>query len=265
MGYQFLSNDTIYKDVGKINDDIYQFTYLTIDWLRHGFTTRAGGVSGGCCESMNLQMKLQDTPENVRENLRRLAVIAGVQEDSIARLQQVHGNCVVRVDSSWADSPSADAMITNRPDIMLMTLHADCMPVFLADTRNHAIGLCHSGWRGTLAGVAEKMLLAMMDDFGTQPQDVVACIGPSIGPCCFEVGEDVAEQFRDVDVLPVTMSPNGRPMLDLWQAVAKMFAGYGVTVDVAGECTCCQPQYFSHRRQGTERGTMAAFMRIVAE
>ena len=221
-------------------------------------------MSCGCCESMNMQCKPQDNPAHVRENFRRMAALAGVDGAHVSRVIQVHGTAVVRVDASWQDTPEGDAQITDRPGVALMTLHADCPPVYLVDCEHHAVGLVHSGWRGTLANIARQAVQAMEQAFGTRREALLACIGPGIGPCCFEVGMDIAEQFTERGVH--RLGPNGRPMLDLWRIIQADLTAMGVCASIAGECTCCQPErYFSHRRQGTERGTMAAFISMIEE
>ena len=172
--------------------------------VQHGFTTRAGGVSDGEWSSLNLSFTRGDDEAAVRENFRRVAQAFGVTQEQVVCSMQTHTTNVRRVTASdggagvtrplpWAD---VDGLITDEPGVLLGTFYADCVPLYFADPVHHAIGLSHSGWRGTVARMGEVTLQAMADAFGSRPQDVLCAIGPSICQSCYEVSADVAEQFQ---------------------------------------------------------------------
>jgi uncharacterized protein, YfiH family len=242
-------------------------------WL-HGFSGRAGGVSRGPYASLNLGLHVGDDPACVLENRRRLCRAAGIDPGSLVVGQQVHGAQVAVVTPrdrgrgafSPDDAiPGVDALITDAPGVVLMALYADCVPVFIYDPKRRAVGLAHAGWKGTAAGIAGRTLAAMADAFGTRPEDCWAAIGPSIGPCCYEVGEDVAARFSALDPALVREQGESR-RLDLWAANEQQLVAAGVPpaqVTSARLCTrCLQETFFSHRAQGGRAGRMAAFIGV---
>jgi YfiH family protein len=158
-------------------------------------TTRHGGVSPAPYDSLNLGGSTEDAPENVDANRAKLSLLTSHDLESVAWAGQVHGNTVAIVDAGDAGRrfESTDALVTNAVEVSIVILTADCAAVSLYDPIKRAIGLVHAGWRGTVAGVASHAIERMMNTFGTDPTDLIAGIGPSIGPCCYEVGSDVPE------------------------------------------------------------------------
>ena len=176
-----------------------------LDIVEHCFTTRLGGVSGGVCASLNLSFSRGDDPEAVMENYRRVAETFGKTVDDFVCTDQTHTTNVLRVGKAekgygvTREKPytDIDGLITNEPGVILSTFYADCVPLYFVDPVNKAIGLSHSGWRGTVGRMGKKTLGAMRDAFGTKPEDVYAAIGPSICQDCYEISEDVAMHFYE--------------------------------------------------------------------
>lgn len=240
------------------------------------FSTREGGVSTGETAQMNLGMYRRDTRENVRENYRRLFAAAGLDPRHVVLSRQVHGTDFLlarpemRGVGLWDDARvrEADALLCAHPDTVLVKHSADCASIFLLDPVHETIALAHSGWRGTLANMAAHALRGMTEQFGTRPNDCLAAVAPSIGPCCFEVGEDVAQLFDQAypgwDL--IRRRPGRKPHVDLWACLDRQLAQAGLkpgNIRLSGICTCCHPQEFhSHRYQKGHCGLMAAAMTL---
>ncbi|MBX6378453.1 MAG: peptidoglycan editing factor PgeF, partial [Clostridia bacterium] len=182
----------------------------------------------------------------------------------------VHGAAVVYAAPGPWLAPEADALVTDSPVVVLGVLAADCAPIFLLDPRRRVAGLAHAGWRGTARGVVLRTLEVMAGRWGTNPADVVAVVGPCIGPCCYEVGEEVVEALSELlgSEVPVRRETGRRPRLDLRTANARQLVQAGVdprrvvTVDL---CTSCRADlFFSHRREGTAAGRMLALLQLKA-
>jgi YfiH family protein len=241
---------------------LFQFSNLAqIPGVVHGVTTRAGGVSQGRCESLNVSYSVCDASENVDENLRRVAEAVGSRREELFAAYQVHGRSVTVVDEASDGRSRCDVLITSSPSKTLMLRYADCTPVLLADTRRRAIGVVHAGWRGSAVRAASAAVEAMSQAFGSRPRDLVAGIGPAIGPCCYVVGGDVFDAFADRSELF-----NG-PRLDLWEANRRALVAAGVpaeSIEVAGVCTQCHAdEYFSHRANGGQpAGRFAGVIRL---
>lgn len=173
--------------------------------IRHLFTTRIGGVSQGIYATMNFSYQRGDRKEAVDENFRRIAEIFGTTPDKIVCSRQTHTTNVRLVTDKDcgkgvvypADYEDIDGLITNVPGIVLCTTFADCVPLYFVDEKNQAIGLAHSGWRGTVNRMGKVMVEAMGASFGSRPEDMTAAIGPCICQDCYEVGEDVARQVKE--------------------------------------------------------------------
>lgn len=245
--------------------------------VRHGFSTRLGGVSQGWFASMNFAFTKGDNPEHVMENYRRMARVLGVDPRRMVLSHQTHTTHVRTVTEDDAgkgvvrerDYQDVDGLVTDVPGLTLVTFYADCVPLYLVDPVHRAIGLSHSGWRGTVNRMGKVTLERMAREYGTDPADVIACIGPSICQDCFEVGEEVVEVFREAFAERYhkelfCQKENGKYQLDLWRANEIIFAQAGVpagqihTTDI---CTRCNPKLlFSHRIMGNERGNLAAFL-----
>jgi len=227
----------------------------------HGVSTRAGGVSSGRCASLNVSHTVGDASENVEENLSRLAAALDTERDRLFSPYQVHGREVTVVDADTPPRPRCDVLITDSADRTLLLRYADCTPVLLADARLGVVGAVHAGWRGSVVRAASAAVEAMSDVFGSRPGDIVAGIGPAIGPCCYQVGADVVEAFADRPEL----FANGK--LDLWAAnrLALIEAGVpAAQIEVAGICTQCEAdRFFSHRANGGQpAGRFAAVIRL---
>lgn len=192
----------------------------------------------------------------------RLRSVTGT--DRLARGRQVHGNRVALIDASYEGAPVADtdALITSQLELPLMILVADCVAVSLYDPAHRAIGVAHAGWRGTLADVAGETVRAMRNAFGSDPAQLIAGVSPSIGPCCYEVGPEVAKQFRreQPDVAADVIDDRGREKLDLWGANSLMLARAGVAkenIEVCGRCTSCDNDTFYSYRAEANAGRIA--------
>ncbi len=246
----------------------------------HGFSTRLGGVSRGCYSSMNLSFTRGDDREAVEENYRRMAAALGVETESLTLTWQTHTVNVRKVTwedrgkgvSRERDYRDVDGLVTDVPGITLVTFFADCVPLYFLDPVRKAIGLSHSGWRGTAARMGQKTLEKMREEFGTDPRDVIACVGPSICGDCYEVGEEVAAVFAEEfgprwerEILRPGVRP-GKYQLDLWKANEAVLLEAGIAPDhlhVTDICTCCNPDYlYSHRKMGEKRGNLCAFLAL---
>jgi len=246
--------------------------------VEHCFTTRLGGVSEGACSSLNLSFSRGDKPEAVLENYRRVAESFGKSVDDFVCTDQTHTTNVLRVgasergygvtrEKSYTD---VDGLITDEPGVILSTFYADCVPLYFVDSVNRAIGLSHSGWRGTVGRMGKRTLEAMADEFGTKPEDVYAAIGPSICQDCYEISEDVAEHFYEEfnghgDEILIDKG-NGKYQLDLWKTNEIVLLEAGISPEhlaVTNICTCCNSEVlFSHRASQGKRGNLAAFLML---
>lgn len=228
-----------------------------LDDFPHGFTTRVGGASPAPFDSLNLGDLVGDDPAAVAENWRRLAAAAAV---SFARVRQVHGDRVLLADRSHGPGEEADAVVTRSPGVAACVAVADCVPLLVADSRGGSVAAVHAGWRGTLARVAARAVDALVD-LGARREDLVAAVGPSIGPCCYEVAPDLLERFRDAFGADVATAAGH---LDLWRANARALEDAGVAegrVDLLGRCTACEPRlFFSHRRDRGRTGRQVGYV-----
>lgn len=250
-----------------------------IKGIRHAFSTRLGGVSEGYLSSMNLSYSRGDDPANVRENYRRFCEAAGFASEDIVTSDQTHTTNVRYVTKEDCgsgvtrarDFQNVDGMITDEPGVVLATFYADCVPLYFVDPVHRAIGLSHSGWRGTVHKMGQETLRAMHEKFGTKPEDVLAAIGPSICQDCYEVSEDVIEEFRAA--FPESLHPvlfyektDGKYQLNLWEANRQIFLMAGVPEEqiyLPNLCTCCNPKLlYSHRASKGKRGNLAAFLSL---
>jgi purine-nucleoside/S-methyl-5'-thioadenosine phosphorylase / adenosine deaminase len=232
--------------------------------LRHAVSTRRGGVSRGNLRSLNLGLKVQDDPVRTEENRELLSRALGMDLSRAVGLDQVHSDRVLRLDAAnlprhGGNLGEGDGIITNLPGVPLQVLVADCLPVLFFDPIHKAIGLAHAGWRGTVSHVAAKTLLAMAEAYGTRPQEVRAVMGPSIGPCCYEVGEEVRCEFEGVfpwagEILERTSSDRWK--LDLTGANSRQLIEVGLKEEnliFSGLCTVRHLDYFYSHRVEAER------------
>jgi len=291
-------------------------SWLRYAWLRHGFSTRAAGVStiydsGGGNGSLNLGWTQQDDAANVAENRRRfMAEIAGGPAQAVT-LRQFHSAMLRTVETEDLAHPArqrtadgravlrGDGMMTDVPGVFLGIQTADCVPVLVADVRSRAVAAFHAGWRGTLARIVERGIGTMRLRYGSRPEDLVAVVGPSIGPCCYSVGEEVRFEFESQfayarelfseifdsdpvrDKYPLLFLTARAPghsnigpqiHLDLWEANRRQLLDAGIParrITVIGECTACAGlgtaagrKYFSHRAESGFTGRMMAVIGV---
>ena len=256
--------------------------YLTFPLLeetglvRHLFTTRLGGVSEGEFSSMNLSFTRGDKAESVAENYERIAEILGCKTEDMVASHQTHTTNIRRVTGvdrgkgivRPRDYENVDGLMTDEAGIVLVTYYADCVPLFFVDPVRRAIGLAHSGWRGTVAGMGACMVEAMAQSFGSDSRDLRAVIGPSICRDCYEVSEEVAAQFaeRFGETVVTQGRQLGKYQLDLWLANRILLEQAGVkreNIAVTDVCTCHNSRYlFSHRASGGKRGNLGAFLML---
>ncbi|MCY0881217.1 MAG: peptidoglycan editing factor PgeF [Firmicutes bacterium] len=248
-------------------------------WRRHPaiqaiFTTKAGGVSSAPFDSMNISFNVQDDQKHVRENRYRVAQAMGCVLEDLAFAQQVHANRVAWVDArqkgAGADHlesavPDVDGILTMQSGLVLSMGFADCVPIFLTDASAGFVGLLHAGWRGTASAIVVQAL-KMINAAGIVSAEIYAGIGPSIGPCCYEVDKKVAEAVTSAVHTKEVLQPS-RPdhfFLDLWQANRRLLEQSGVPsdhIDVASLCTACRhDEFFSYRYDQGQTGRMGAFI-----
>ena len=254
------------------------FSIFPGDLVVHAISTRFGGVSKAPFASMNLTLHVGDDAADVEENRRRCLGWLGVDFERLTTPEQVHGDEILRVGEkeagrgrlSYADAiPGTDALMTDEPGVPLMLCFADCTPILLFDPVRRAAAIAHGGWKGTVRSIAAKTVRAMADAFGTRPEACLAAIGPAIGPCCYEVGDEVAEAFRKAfpeykeDIL---LERNGKIHLDLWKANRLQLEEAGLLpehIDAADVCTSCHAEtFFSYRAEGPTTGRIAAVMAV---
>lgn len=246
--------------------------------VENAFTTREGGVSEGIFESLNLSFTRGDDPDAVKENYLRIAAVFGKEVSDIVCSDQTHTTNVRRVDRTYGgcgvikDRPytDVDGLVTDEPGLILATFYADCVPLYFVDPVHKAIGLSHSGWRGTVERMGLATLDKMKAEFGTDPADVYAAIGPSICQDCYEVSEDVADAFSEAfaghEEEILIDKGNGKYQLDLWKANEIVMMDAGVKREhlaVTNICTCCNERLlFSHRASKGKRGNLGAFLML---
>ena len=246
---------------------------LTADGLTapHCFTTRLGGVSQGYLSSLNIGMHRGDSPENVAKNHKLLASALGYDAEKVVLSHQVHTDIIRPVtdgDCLGLDHhayPECDGLITNTPGVALVVFTADCTPILLHDPVSGAVGAVHAGWRGTAMDIAGKAVAAMADNFGCDPANIRAAIGPNIGPCCFETGADVPEAMTAT--FGQAVSHWIRPAGEKYYVNLKEINRYAlqragvVHIDVSPICTACENRRFwSHRVTGGNRGSQGSII-----
>lgn len=268
-------------------------TLRNLPWLWHGFATRRGGVSAaytteGAPGELNLGFTQSDDRANVIRNRELLAeAITGDPAVPIVTLRQIHSN-VLQVTGTATDQPcKGDGLMTDKPGVLIGVQTADCVPVLVADKWTHAVAAFHAGWRGTVKRIVENGIGRMRLEFGSRPQDLVAAIGPSIGPCCFEIGEEVLSEFEsqftyarelfhevhDTDAVrmkfPMLFMTQRAPghsklgpslHLNLFEANRRQLVDAGLkakNIQIVGGCTRCQQElFFSHRGSQGHCGRM---------
>ena len=249
-----------------------------ISFIKHGFSTRLGGKSKGYLSSMNLDFSREDK-NIVLENFKTISSSIGLNYKDLVFSHQVHKTnirLVTKEDKGKGiirdrDYSEIDGLITNTPGIPLVTFYADCVPLYFIDHKKHAIGLSHSGWKGTVDRIGAKTVKAMKENFNTDPSDLLVLIGPSICKNCYEVSKDVADKFHEnftinqcKDILE--SKENDKYQLDLWMANYHILLDAGLepdNINISGICTSCNPDLlYSHRASKGKRGSLAAFLMI---
>lgn len=247
--------------------------------VKHGFSTRLGGVSKECFSTMNLSFTRGDNEADVRENFRRITDAIGVDCENLVFSQQTHTTnvrIVTEEDRGMGftrklEYTDVDGLVTNVPGICLVTFYADCVPLYFVDPVKKAIGLSHSGWRGTVGKIGKVTVEMMQKEYGSDPKDIIAAVGPSICQDCYEVSEDVIEQFqknfKEADWSQLFYKKeNGKYQLNLWKANELIFREAGILpehIAVTNVCTHCNSDVlYSHRKTGNQRGNLAAFLAL---
>ncbi len=265
----------------RINNGVWYYTISGFDdtgLVKNGFSTRKGGVSSGQYSTLNLGIKKSDLREAVMENFIRFCRAVGIDPQNMVFSDQVHGDGIEVVDDNDrgkglfrdTDIIEKDGLMTSQPGVALVTFYADCVPLFFLDPVYPAIALSHAGWRGTVAKIGAKTLKMMQDTFGTRPEECLVGIGPSIGPCCFEVDPPVMEQFaaafpQQSSIINPGSKP-GKYNIDLCEANRMQLVEMGVAeenISMASLCTCCNTDiFFSHRGDRGRTGSMAAVLML---
>lgn len=253
------------------------------EWLAGGFSTRVGGVSEGMYSTVNFSYDRGDDPHHVRENFRRLGQTLSMDDTRFVVSHQTHTTnvrVVTKEDAGYGvdrERPyhDVDGHVTNVPGMTLITFHADCLPLYFADRKHHAVGLAHAGWKGTQGNIGKEVLRVMKEQYGTKAEDVIAAVGPGICGSCYEIGLSVAGAFREVlseEALSRCLTdPHEKEdgmhwQLDLAEANRSLLIAAGIpekNIHLSDICTRCNSDLlFSHRVQGLNRGLNAAFLGI---
>jgi polyphenol oxidase len=230
--------------------------------LLHGFMGRRGGKSIGPYAGLNLSYRVGDDPKVVSQNVCDMKLAIGIHDGRIVTMKQVHGDNLVEVaDANVKEAGEADAMVTARRNVFLGVLTADCVPILIIAPQQRLAAVVHAGWRGTAAGIAAKAVQYFVDRYSVAPESLEAALGPCIGVCCYEVGNDVAEPLvaRWGGLAEESMRRSGaKAHLDLRRLNRAILAQAGIPaarIFEMGPCTKCAPaDYFSYRREGNETG-----------
>ncbi|WP_010243178.1 peptidoglycan editing factor PgeF [Acetivibrio cellulolyticus] len=277
MEERFLTNPRI-AYIEKNGVEYIQFNNLNkySDVLIHGFTTRRGGVSEGEYKSLNMAFNKNDKRENVEENYRRIAGVLGIDTENMVLSNQVHDNKIRVVTENdrgkgiykKSDIIGFDGLMTNVADVALVTFYADCVPVFLFDPVKKVISLVHSGWRSTVKEISKEAVIKMKEVYGCDPYDIEVAIGPSIGQCCFEVGEEVYLEFINTFAWcgEFCKKINEKWFIDLPPIIVRSLESEGIQrskITLSSICTKCNNDvFFSHRGDNGKTGTLSAIMQL---
>ena len=251
-------------------NDILFMTAPNIE-AKHAFTTRFGGASCGVYKSMNLGLNVGDDRQTVLKNYHLLCKAFGITSDDIVVARQIHGNDISVISKSdigalmLQTDRQSDGLITNESDVALMVFSADCTPILLHDPIVGAIGAIHAGWRGTVANIAGAAIRKMEEEFGCNPNDIHAAIGPCISKCCFETDIDVVSELNIIlgeHASKCYDTHGNKYFVDLKKANMFLLNMAKVSnISVSDECTSCTPEkYWSHRKTNGHRGSQAALI-----
>ncbi|MCK5028816.1 MAG: peptidoglycan editing factor PgeF [Bacteroidales bacterium] len=230
----------------------------------HFSTTRIGGVSSKRLESLNLGYTVNDNPKNVTQNLDSLAKSLLFEKEQMVSPKQTHSKNIGIVNSSKDLFPDKDALITNKSEICIFIRTADCVPILLYDPIQKAIAAIHSGWKSTIQEISKHTIELMQKEFGTKPENLIAGVGPSIGPEVYEVGIEVTQMFHKqfgVDHMVNPIKNSNKYLLNLWKANKQILLDSGIPenqIEIAKICTYTNPElFYSARRDGVKTGRLA--------
>jgi hypothetical protein len=239
------------------DDGIISYHLPFPDEVIAAVSTRGGGESGGVFSSLNIGAKTGDDPSTVLRNRKIFLDSLSIPEDRLAIPEQTHSAEVKEV-SEPGRYPNCDGLITNAGNLFLTLSIADCCPIFGYDPRKSAVGICHAGWRGTRDRMAQELVEKLRSSFGSDPADLLVSLGPSIGPCCYKVGEDLRDAFDH----SLFRQSGLEYYLDLWEANRRQLVASGLkpsSIFLSRVCTSCGPElFFSHRRDLGKTGRMMA-------
>ena len=240
-----------------------------IPFISHSFSTRLGGISTENFRSMNLGFKTKDSIDNIYENYRLFCESIGVRRENMSFLNQVHGTKIKLVSNeNISELGEFDGSVTNIPGITLVTMHADCAPIFAVDCETKSIGLAHAGWRGTTNNIASELIMSMITNFNSRAKDILCFIGPSIHKCCFEIQDEIIEQFEK-NSKELIIRKDNKIYADIVECNKINLIREGVkeeNIFISDLCTKCNSDFlFSYRAQGSKRfyhGVMVAVLCI---
>ena len=239
--------------------------------VSHGFSSRLGGASHGRITGLNLGFRVNDDENSVMENYRLLASDLEFSLDRTVLAKQTHtDNIRIVTDADMgkgitrtSDIEDTDGLVCNIPNIALIVFSADCVPVLLFDPVRTVVAAVHAGWRGTVKQIAAKCVQLMQSHYGSNPADILAAVGPSIGPCCFEIGDDTVIHFNEKYV---TKKTNGKYTADLWAHNRDSLINAGLlqqNIDICGRCTVCESdKFYSYRTHRDKTGRQTAVIML---
>lgn len=264
--------------IKKQYGDVIYFTFEHFDdtgLVNHCFTSKVGGYSSNNYESLNMGLNIGDDNFLVKQNHKLVADLLNAELESFVYSKQVHSTRIIQIKEGFnpiedlKNICDVDGFITDSSNFTLHTVYADCVPVYILDPVNKVVGIAHSGWRGTVGKIGKELMKSLEVAFGSKPLECLAGIGPSIGPCCFEVGKEVTAEFEKVftnkeDYL--YKKKEKKDYLDLQKANVAVLIEAGIPLESiisADMCTCCNPEYFySYRRDNGNTGRMAAILKL---
>lgn len=268
-----------YRVINKNEVQFLVFKRLKeIPFIKHGFSTRVGGTSKGNYKSLNLGLKTGDDKNKVKENIKNFALAVGVNYKQLVISDQVHKDIikVINIEDKGKgyfkerDFSGIDGLVTNIPGIPLMTIFADCVPIYLVDPKNKVIGVSHAGWKGTKLKIGQKTVETMIDSYNSKASEIIAIIGPSIGKCCYQVDDLVVEEFEknflDTSTF-IFKNQADKYQLDLWEANRIALKEIGLVnqnIAISNLCTSCNLDlFYSYRKEKGNTGRMGAIIQLI--
>jgi hypothetical protein len=248
----------------------FTFESFPKERIHHGIFTRSGGISPGSFSSLNVGESAGDTRENVVENRKRIFQVFDQSLESIFDVWQIHSDKVKFTSlprKSGSKHEQADAILTDSKDVSLFMQFADCVPILIYDPKNNIIGIVHAGWQGTVKRIVQNAVKYLTDMFSSDPEEILAGIGPSIGPDHYEVGKNVIievdDKLKEIRS-EILITKNGKTYFDLWKSNELLLIQSGVkNIEVAGICTACNlDEWYSYRMEGQKSGRFGVFMSL---